>query len=298
MRKLPPLSALRAFEAAARRRSFKHAANELHVTPTAVSHQIRHLEKVLGTKLFERGTRQVRLSSAGQLLFPPVRDGLDSFEHAVLAVRRSASSNVARLTSTVAFMARRLAPLAGSFREAYPDWTLRLDGTDKTIDLDVEADAAIRYGPGQYPGLLVEPLFQDRFAPVCSPTLAITTMDDLRRCVLIHFEWGPAARDDERAYVWRDWLKKAGMDDLASQGGGLAFTEEIHAVQAAVAGQGVALLSLTLVAQELAAGVLVQPFALSLESFRYDLVSSPRAADRPATSLLREWIKARFGGQL
>ncbi len=192
MRKLPPLGALRTFEAAARRASFKHAADELHVTPTAVSHQIRLLEESLGVKLFERQTRKVRLTPAGHLLFPAVRDGLDGMERAVLAVQRSGQTNVATLTSTVAFMARRLAPRAGQFRAAYPDWTLRLDASDQIVDLDHDADAAIRYGSGNYPGLVVEPLFCDRFAPVCSPGLRLASVQDLKHATLVHFEWGAA----------------------------------------------------------------------------------------------------------
>jgi LysR family glycine cleavage system transcriptional activator len=191
-------------------------------------------------------------------------------------------------------MARRLAPRAGSFRDAYPDWTLRLDASNKPVDLDTEADAAIRYGGGRYPGLMVEPLFQDRFAPVCVPHLAPASKEDLRNATLVHFEWGLAARDDERAPVWRHWLERAGLSGIDPEAG-LSFTDEIHAVQATVAGQGIGLLSLTLVADELASGVLVQPFELSLESYRYDLVYSPRAAERPATLLLREWVKAQFG---
>ncbi|WP_457585846.1 LysR substrate-binding domain-containing protein [Ensifer canadensis] len=297
MRKLPPLGALRVFEAAARRLSFKQAADELNVSATAVSHQIRQLEDLLELKLFERGTRQVRLTPAGHTLFPVLRDGLDRFEQAIGEVRRNRDTKVARLTSTVAFVAKRLAPLAGSFRDAYPDWTLRLDASNRTVDLDADADAAIRYGTRHYPGLLSQPLFADRFAPVCVPRLAPTSVDDLRQATLVHFEWGPMRRDDERAPVWRQWLERAGVGNIDAAGG-LSFTDEIHAVQAVVAGQGIGLLSLTLVAEELASGILVQPFALSLESYRYDLVYSPRAADRSATKVLRDWVSAQFVGPL
>jgi LysR family glycine cleavage system transcriptional activator len=293
MRKLPPLGALRVFEAAARRLSFKQAAEELNVTPTAVSHQVRLLEEILGAKLFERGTRQVRLTASGHALFPAMRDGLDGFERAIDAVRRSRASNVATLSSTVAFVAKRLAPRVGSFRSAHPDWTLRLDASNEPVDLEADADAAVRYGDGRYPGLLVEPLFQDRFAPVCSPRLALAVKDGLRGASLVHFDWGPAARDQERAPVWRTWLERAGVKGI-DPSIGLSFTDEIHAVQATVAGQGVGLLSLTLVAEELSSGILVQPFSLSLESYRYDLVYSARAIDRPATTLLRKWVRSEF----
>lgn len=294
-RKLPPLGALRAFEAAARQLSFKRAAEELHVTPTAVSHQIRLLEDLLETRLFERGTRQVRLTAAGHALYPALRDGFDAFAEAIDALLRTRDARVATLSSTVAFVARRLAPRAGSFRAAHPDWTLRLDASNAPVDLDTAADAAIRYGDGHYRGLLVEPLFQDRFAPVCSPLLAVASEQDLAGATLVHFDWGPAARDDARAPVWRDWLQRAGVHGVDPDAG-LSFTDEIHAVQATIAGQGVGLLSLTLVAEELASGVLVQPFALSLESYRYDLVYSARAAERPATLLLRNWVKSEFAG--
>lgn len=293
MRKLPSLSALRVFEAAARRLSFKDAADELNVTPTAVSHQIKHLEEAIGVLLFERTARKVRLTSSGMQLFPAIRDGLDNFERAIDALRLAKGAQIATLSSTVAFMARRLATQAGSFLEQYPDWTLRLDASNKVVDLDTDADAAIRYGNGRYAGLIVEPLFQDRFAPVCSPNLSIRSLKDLRKATLIHFEWGAAARDDERAVVWRHWLERAGMADITPEQG-LSFTDEIHAVQSTIAGQGVGLLSLTLVAEELASGILIQPFELSLESFRYDLVYSPRAVNRPATSILRDWVKRQF----
>jgi LysR family glycine cleavage system transcriptional activator len=294
MRKLPPLGALRVFEAAARQMSFKAAAEELHVSPTAISHQIKQLEELLNVRLFERGTRQVRLTPAGHQLFPALRDGLDSFERAVDNVRRLQGAQAATLSSTVAFVAKRLAPRAGTFRDQHPGWTLRLDATNKVVDLDTQADAAIRYGSGRYADLVVEPLFRDRYAPVCSPALAAAARQDLGAVTLIHFDWGQAARDESLAPVWRTWLARAGRPEVDAQAG-LSFTEEINAVQATVAGQGVGLLSLTLVADELEAGLLVRPFDLSVESYRYDLVYSPRAAERPATLVLRDWVQREFG---
>lgn len=293
MRNLPAIGALRVFEAAARRLSFKDAAEELNVTPTAVSHQIKHLEQAIGVELFERGPRRVTLTAAGRQLFPTLRDGFDSIERAIEQLVRAQGAQVARLSSTVAFMARRLATRAGAFRDAYPDWTLRLDASNELVDLDADADAAIRYGTGLYPGLLVEHLFEDRFAPVCSPLLNIRSMRELRRATLIHFEWGDAVRGDERAVEWRQWLATAGASGIDADTG-VSFSEELHAVQATIAGQGIGLLSLTLVEEELAAGVLVQPFDLSLESFRYDLVYSARASARPATTVLRQWVHEHF----
>jgi len=194
----------------------------------------------------------------------------------------------------VAFIAKRVAPRVGSFRELFPEWTLRLDATNKVVDLDAEADAAIRYGNSDYRELIVEPLFQDMFAPVCTPAVAAAARADLQQVPLIHFEWGQAARDHELAPVWRNWLRRAGREDIDPHSG-LSFTDEIHAVQATIAGQGIGLLSLTLVADEIASGVLVQPFELALESFKYSLVYSERAAERPATRVLRDWVRSQFG---
>lgn len=294
MRRLPPLAALRAFEAAARRSSFKRAAEELNVTPTAISHQIRQLEELLGTRLFERVTRGVRLTPAGAQLFPALRDGFDAFERGVREVQQRSTAPSAVLTSTVAFVARCLAPRAAGFGARHPGWRLRLDATNSTVDLDTDADVAIRYGSGDYPGQDVTPLFRDRFAPVCSPALGIRSLRDLRAATLIHFDWGPAMKDNASAPVWRHWLQAAGAANLDADSG-IRFTDEIHAVQATLAGQGVGLLSLALVWDELQAGVLVQPFDLALESFSYHLVSSPRRAQDPAVQVLRDWVLAEFG---
>ncbi|KWZ30027.1 LysR substrate-binding domain-containing protein [Burkholderia anthina] len=295
MRKLPPLSALRAFEAAARRAGFKAAADELNVTPTAISHQIRQLEEWLDVKLFERETRGVRLTENGKALFPALRDGFDSFERAIEAARNIDETKVATLTSTVAFTAKCLAARAGGFRTAYPDWTLRLDATNAIVDLDQSAHASIRYGSGYYPGLISEPLFRDRFTPVCRPHLSISDEKDLQRATLIHFDWGPAVRDDQRAITWARWLEAAKIRGT-DPNDGLRFNDEVHAMQATLAGQGIGLISLTLVSDELANGTLVRPFDLALDSFQYDLVYSPRSATRHATEILRDWVLREFAG--
>lgn len=287
---------LRAFEAAARRLSFKDAAAELHVTPTAVSHQIKQLESYLSLKLFERGTRQVMLTAQGARLYPVLREGLDDFERALESLRHKPGGQLATLSSTVAFMARRLAPRVGAFHASYPDWQLRLSASNELVDLDGEADAAIRYGSGHYPGLIVEPLIQDYFAPVCVPALAAAARAGLHGVALLDFDWGARVRDDPRTPSWRRWADLIGED--IGLGQSLSFTDEIHAVQATLAGQGVGLLSLSLVAEELASGALLRPFEALLPGYRFDLVYSPRAAERPATVRLREWVRQEFAGPL
>lgn len=289
MRRLPPLASLRAFEAAARRESFKLAAAELGVTPTAVSHQIRQLEDGLGVTLFARQTRKVALTAEGRTLYPALRDALDSMAEAVEAVKRRPARRVATLSATVAFTAKLLVPHVGSFRRLHPDWDLRLHASDDAVDLHAgEADAAIRYGLGHYPGLTALPLLRDDFAPVCSPHLGLRRPEELPGATLIHFGWGPMAARIS-VPTWRLWAERSGLHDFDAEAG-ITFNDESSAIQAAIAGQGVALLSLALVAAELASGALVQPFGPALDGLRYDLVHPAGAELRPPVAALRRWV--------
>ena len=289
MRRLPPLGSLRAFEAAARRESFKRAATELGVTPTAISHQIRQLEAGLGVALFARQTRKVVLTAEGAALYPALRQALDAIAEAVEAVKRQRARRVATLSATVAFTAKLLVPRAASFRRLHPGWDLRLHASDDPVDLHAgEADAAIRYGLGRYPGLITLPLLTDSFAPVCSPHTGLREPEDLPGATLIHFEWGPAAAKVS-VPSWRAWAERAGMSGLDAEAG-ITFNDENSAIQAAIAGQGVALLSLALVAAELASGALIQPFGPALEGLRYDLVYPSGAEIRPPVAVLRSWV--------
>jgi LysR family glycine cleavage system transcriptional activator len=289
MRRLPPLSSLRAFEAAARQESFKRAAAELGVTPTAVSHQIRQLEADLGTALFLRQTRKVALTAAGRSLYPSLRQAFDGMAEAVEGVRRRPARQMATLSATVAFTAKWLVPRAAHFRALHPGWDLRLHASDDPVDLHAgEADAAIRYGLGRYAGLAAMPLLADSFAPVCSPHLRVHRVDDLLRATLIHFEWGPAAAKAS-APTWHAWAETAGLDRLDTAGG-ITFSDESSAIQAAIAGQGVALLSLALVAAELDSGALIQPFGPVLDGWRYDFVYPVGAEQRLAVAVLRSWV--------
>lgn len=290
LRSLPPLGSLRAFEAAARRLSFKAAAEELGVTPTAVSHQIRQLEERLGRPLFRRAVRRVELTEPGAALYPEIRDALDRMAEAVARAQAKPARKVATLSATVAFTAKLLVPKAALFSALNPGWDLRLHASDSAVDLIAgEADAAIRYGFGRRPGLAEIPLMRDAFAPVASPRLGLKTPSDLAGHVLLHFDW--RADGLETAPAWRHWAEAAAVEGVDFESG-VAFNDEASAIQAAVAGQGVALLSLVLVADELASGVLERPFGPELEGWRYDFVYPDAAADRPAVAALRSWIEA------
>ena len=288
MRKLPPLSALRAFEAAARHLSFKRAAAELGVTPTAISHQVRLLEETLGVRLFERRTRQVVTTATGQRLYPVLRDGFDSFARAVEAIAAAPPRRTLTLSATRAFTARWLVPRVAALQEAFPGLDLRLHASDEPADLHAgAADVAIRYGRGPYPGLVAEPLFATRFAPVCSPRLGLLRPQQLRRTPLLHFEWRLREADTP---TWRRWLERAGVSGVDPERG-TRFSDEGHALQAALAGHGVALMSLLLVAEDLESGTLVQPFGPVLEGHPYHLVYPEAAQARAEVHALGRWLR-------
>jgi LysR family glycine cleavage system transcriptional activator len=287
MRRLPPLSALRAFEAAARHLSFKGAAGELGVTPTAISHQVRWLEDHLGVRLFHRRTRRVELTAPAHILYPVLRGGFDAFAAAVEQVAATRRRQVVRISATTAFTARWLLPRVQRFQAAHPDIDLQLHASDDTVDMGAaQIDLAVRYGRGPYPGLRVEVLLSDRFAPVASPRLALRTAGDLQRVPLIHFDW---RRADPTNPTWEVWFRAAGLLTVKPISH-LLCSEESHAIQAAVAGQGAALLSLVLVRDAMETGGLVQPFGPVLDSYTYHLVE---VADRPsseATQIAKAWL--------
>lgn len=291
MRKLPPLASLRAFEAAARHLSFRRAAEELAVTPAAVSHQVRQLEERLGVRLFERHTRQVVATDAALELYPVLRDGFDAFARALEVVSHRRGRRSLTLSATSAFAARWLVPRIASFRRAHPGLDLRLHASDEPVRLEGrDIDAAIRYGHGPYPGLVALPLAGDRFAPVCSPALGLHRRADLKRWPLLHFEWRHRRADNP---TWRRWLEQAAVRGVDAEAG-VVFSDENHAIQAALAGQGVALLSLMLVAPDLRSGALVQPFGPRLEGYRYHLVHAPDTPRRDELEALGAWLQAEM----
>lgn len=288
MRRLPPLAALRAFEATARNLSFKRAALELHVTPTAISHQVRQLEAALGLRLFERRTRQVALTAAGQALLPALRDGFDAFAAAIDALTHRDRRSLVTLSATPAFIAKWLVPRIAGFRRERPDIDLALLASLDPVDVDAgAADLALRYGRGPYPDLVAELLVTDRFVPVASPRLGLKQPRDLRSVTLLHTDW---RRDDPKKPTWRLWLKQAGLAGVDSRAG-LRFSDETHAIQAAIAGNGVALQSLLLVAAELADGTLVAPFRPDIEGLAVHLIHSRKRPVTAPVEAVRSWLR-------
>jgi LysR family glycine cleavage system transcriptional activator len=297
MRKLPPLAQLRAFEAAARHLSFKAAAAELGVTPTAISHQVRQLEVLCGQPLFRRRPRPLALTPHGARLFPVLKDGLDSFAAAMAGAAGEIEAALPlRLTTTNAFAHRWLVPRLPGWRLAHPDVALEVNGTDALVDLEAgEADVAIRYQRRPPAALASIELLRDRFWPVSSPALLaaspVRRVADLARHTLIHMYWQPW---EAAAPTWPRWLQAARALDpevpAATGKASLSFREELHAIEAVIAGQGIAILSDVLIAAELASGALVKVLDPPLPGFGFYVAHLPNHPRMPLIESFRAWI--------
>ena len=286
-RHLPSLTALHAFEAAARHLSFKRAAAELSLTPTAISHQVRQLEDRLGVRLFVRGTRRVDLTEAGQMLYPALRDGFDAIARVLRQLRRDARSRTLAISTPVLFASRWLLPRLDGFASGHPGIVLHLHASDEVVDLaGGAAQLAIRYGSGRYPGLHSTPLLDSRFAPVCAPALGVRGIDDLGRVPLIGFEW---KRRDALTPDWPLWFERAGCAPIERR---LCFSDEAQGIQAAIAGQGVALANLALLGDALRDGLLQQPFGPCLQGSAFHLVVPEGDDDDADIAMVRDWLLA------
>ena len=300
MQKLPPLIELRAFDAAARHLSFKQAAAELGVTPTAISHQIRLLERHCGRTLFRRRPRPLSLTEAGARLFPAIRGGLEAFSVAIAAVKRDSNQQPLRVTTTNAFASRWLVPRLPKWRKLHPELLLDVIGTDSVLDLHAgDGDVAIRYATGRAAPTdgIVEPLLSDTFWPLCNPRLLSTGQlkrpADLANHVLIHSYWSPADREPPTWQRWlaaarRRWRRVPEFKDMQH----LSFREELHAIEAVISGQGVGIFSDVLVAHELASGTLVKAFGLSLPGYCFYVVRKPDHPREKAMQAFSTWLRS------
>ena len=263
-RALPPLNGLRAFEAAGRHLSFSKAAQELNVTPAAISHQIKGLEDHLQVQLFRREPRALLLTDAGQRALPEVRAAFEQLAEAVEGLRDAgeASQHVLTVSAVPSLSAKWLVPRLDRFRRQHPEIDVRLDATGTIVDFsrDQDIDMGLRYGTGDYPDLETVRLAPGDVVPVCSPAVAnadppLKTPADLASRTLIHTRWGSGATDPD----WGEWLRSAGVRDIDSRRGP-RFNHSEYALQAAMQSQGVALVMRVLVEDDLAAGRLVAPF--------------------------------------
>lgn len=307
--RLPPLNALRAFEAAARLRSVKKAAEELFVTPAAVSHQVRQLEEFLGVSLFERLPRGIRLTDRAEAMLPGVREGFDALMAAVGQVRQVAAG-AARLyvSAPPNFAARWLVPRLANFAQAHPEVEIHLASRSRMIDsAEAElsrgpgeaaaesASVSIRFGVGRYSGTRVDRLFEAAYVPVCSPRFlkgkhALRKPADLRHYTLLHDDTVP---DGATRPTWEDWLANAGVEGVDGAKGP-HFSNASLSLGAAIDGMGVALALKPLLAAEIEAGRLAIPFDIAAPTrFSYFLVAAKGIADRPAVAAFREWLLAQ-----
>ena len=289
--RLPPLTALRAFEAAARHLSFAKAAEELYVTPAALSYQIKSLEADLGVQLFRRLNRAVELTEAGRLLSPGVSEGFEALKSAVRNLNKMRDGRGLVLTAGPAFTAKWLAPRIFRFIERRPDIEVRIVASLKKLDfVRDEIDAAIRFTRiDEEPGCYVETLIEELLSPVCSPELAakLRTPDDLRDVPLLH--------DDSMAMMtsppnWGDWLTAAGVAMDWSKGA--KFSNADHSIAAAAEGGGVALGRLSLAANDLRSGRLVAPFRLAVDTGAHFNFVCPAGMEAKAEyAALLEWLR-------
>lgn len=295
---LPSLSGLRAFEAAARQQSFTRAARELHVTQGAISHQIRALERELGIELFVRMHRSIALTPAGQRLARATTEGLARISDAVATLTARTDDEVLSVSVSPSFAARWLVPRLERFRRLQPDVDVRISANDAVIDPEANGvDLCVRYGKGSYPGLVAALLLADDVSPVCHPSLlqgkgALRKPADLARHRLLHDDMFP---DDPDRPDWNKWLRAAKLSGIDT-GAGPRFSHAGLALEAAVAGQGVALGRTSLVADDLASGRLVRPFDVSFRArISYWLVTPPSPQIRARTQRFREWLLAEAG---
>jgi LysR family transcriptional regulator, glycine cleavage system transcriptional activator len=305
--RLPPLNALRAFEAAARHLSFKKAAHELHVTPGAVSHQVKLLEHHLGVALFRRLTRALELTNEAHALLPKVQEGLASLAEAVERVRLVDQSRALTVIAPPNFAARWLVPRLARFTSQHPDLDLHIASRPTMIDgrddssvtpvYDARNDAPlamVRFGDGRYPGSRVDEVFSAVYVPVCSPKLlrgehGLRKPADLRHHTLLHDD---TVVEEGARPSWSDWLESVGVKDVDATRGP-HFSDASLSLEAALEGMGVALAMKPLLGSEIEAGRLVVPFNITAPAiYSYYLVtpeSSPRGS---SVADFREWLLA------
>src|SRR5262245_14842579 len=303
--RLPPLNALRVFEAAARHLSFKEAAAELHITQAAVSHQIKSLEDFLGIELFRREGRGVQLTEAGRSSLPKLREGFDALAAAVETIHERSAETQLVITAPPVFTARWLMPRLAEFSRRAPDIEVRVVGSSRMVDagaldsaallgdLDLRAESSgveIHLGAGDYPGFRADRLFSVKMALVASPELlpSLREPSDLANHVLLHDD---ALDLVAHGNAWQKWLEAAGVSDQVDGMRGPRFSTNMLSIEAASQKLGVALALRPLVDADLASARLIAPFDVEVTpGSAYFLVCPEVIADRPAVAAFRAWL--------
>jgi LysR family glycine cleavage system transcriptional activator len=295
MDRLPPLTAVRAFEVVGRRLSITLAAQELYVTPGAVSRQIRALEDALGVQLLVRGHRQITLTPAGEDYHRVVTKAMDMLSEATTRVSGHTKRTRLKVRAYTTFALRWLIPRLSSFHAANAEIEVLLTASLDPIDFRKEdIDGAIRLGDGSWPETRAFRLMPNVLVPVCSPAVAkqVREPGDLRDQVLLH----SIARADD----WSYWLVSAGVDARVDARGGMTYESSAMAYTAAIEGQGFAIAQRFLVEAELAEGKLVQPFeeTVDMGDFTYYLVTPADRRESVSMKTFREWLLSQFDGDV
>lgn len=291
--RLPPLTALRAFDAAARHMSFANAADELNVTPAALSFQIKSLEEHLGAPLFRRLNRAVELTEAGQTLAPGAAEAFRTLATAWSATRRLQDNTTLTVTAGPAFTAKWLAPRLYEFAQAHPEIDLHFSATLRMVDLARDdVDVAIRFGYGPDEGVYSIPLREEWMTPVMTPELAERFPTPESLCD------APLLFDDSIDFLrprcdWPAWFRAVGMSFKPEHG--THFSNADHAVNAALAGAGVTLGRRAMVVKDLNEGRLVAPFKVALQTkARFRFLCQQGMQDRPQITAFRDWVLAEI----
>lgn len=303
-RTLPGTRALRTFEAAARHLNFTRAADEVGLTPAAVSYQIKDIEDQLGVVLFTRTSRSIQLTSEGAVLFEAAADALHTLQRAVGRIRRMTRGTAQlRLSMSARFATNWFLPRLPQFRATNPDLELTFDITDQVRDFDTDdVDVAIRFGAGSYPHARAEQLFDTVVVPICSPKLIETGARlkrprDLMQQTLCYMDW----KIDGLVWPnWRMWMAAAGIDDF-DDSRCVAFSDSGHVVQAVVEGGAVGLADLAMIEGDLSRGRLVRLFDIAVRiprPYTYHLVYPESIRGDPRILAFREWILGEAGQQL
>ena len=284
--RLPPLSALRVFETAARHLNFSRAAEELSVTHSAVSHQIKALEAHLGVELFRRSGRAMLLTGEGQRFYVHVREAFARLQRGVAELKPEARRAALTVSALPGFAARWLVPRLPEFYRRHPELDVNLRATTVLTDFQREdVDLAVRFGPGSWPGLAAEKLLDEEIFPVCSPRYRggrlPRTPQELLGCTLLHHVFEP----------WEEWFRAVGLEEPAIPPGP-GFSESNLLLKAAADGQGVALALGVLVQTELKSGELVQCHPSLKARYAYYLVHPRQDPPAPKVTAFKQWIKA------
>ncbi|MEH6456948.1 MAG: transcriptional regulator GcvA, partial [Cocleimonas sp.] len=297
MRRLPPLNSIRAFEATARHLSFSRAADELNVTPGAVSQQVKVLEDYLDLKLFKRKNRMILLTDEAQICLPLLSQGLDKLSQGIETIREQNNDKPLTITASPTFASRWLLPRLTSFQQQFPDIDVRIEATNELADLvNDDIDVGIRFGTGEYSGLEADYLFSQNVIPVCKPSLLegenrIQSPEDLKKHTLLHAGSEYFIMDDKTHVDWEMWFATVGVNDIDARHG-LHFSQYNLLIEAAIRGQGVALVGDAIISDEIKTGQLVKLFEetdIPL-SFSYYLAYSKNKTNLPRVKIFRQWL--------